>query len=158
MSITLFSSVANGTHLAFDLTADVLRFDATSISASAVRVAQVGANLGLTVNGKTVWLDGVSPGLLSLENIEFANGGYLVFGDGTASAYQDAYGQYYTLESSTASNQIWGLGGADFAAAGAGADYLVGNIALTPLTHVSRAGSLGSPVSSFLEGARGARA
>ncbi len=148
MSDFTFSALANGTHLSFDPGVDVLVFDALSISAGEVRLAVSGANLSLTAAGKTVWLDNLSWGQVSFENLSFADGSVLLFGDGTGDSFHDAYGQYYTLTDSTVGNQIWGLGGADLVTTGSGADWIVGNVALAPLNHVSRDGSAGAPTGS----------
>jgi Ca2+-binding RTX toxin-like protein len=148
MALFTFSSLVNGQHLTFNPTADVLRFGNVADSASAVRLTISGANLGFTYAGKTVWLDATTIGQLSLTNVTFANGSILGIGDGTTDTFADWYGQEYTLGGSTVGNQIWGLGGADVITTGSGADYLVGNEALTPLNHVSRFGASGSPTNS----------
>lgn len=148
MSIFKFSTLASGTHLSFDPDADDLSFDAGSISASEVRLSVSGLNLGLTTAGKTVWLDGMSYGQVTIGNVTFADGSVLVIGDGTSDSFHDAYGQYYTLQDSTVGNQVWGLGGADLLESGSGADWIVGNVALAPINHVTRDGSTGSPTGS----------
>jgi hypothetical protein len=149
MATFTFSALSNATHLSFDPLVDVLLFDATTISASEVRLAVSGENLSITVAGKTIWLDGLSPGLLALQNFEFADGSVLMLGDGTGDSFHDAYGRVYdTLANSPTGDQVWGRDGADRVTTGGGADWLVGNVALAPLNHVSRSGSTGSPVSS----------
>ena len=148
MATFTFSALSNAAHLSFDPLVDVLVFDATTISASEVRLAVSGENLSITVGGKTIWLDGLSPGLLALENFEFADGSVLLLGDGTGDSFHDAYAQYYTMADLTTGNQVWGRDGADLVTTGSGADWLVGNVALAPLNHVSRSGATGSPVSS----------
>lgn len=150
MATYLFSSLSNGQHLAFAAAGDILGFDSLAATAGEVRISSLGGNLGFSYGGKTVWLDGMSVGQLSEANLSFANGSYLLAGDGTVSQTADWYGQDYSaLASSTVGNQIWGLGGADVVQTGSGADYIVGNAALTPLNHVSRAGTTGSPTGSF---------
>lgn len=148
MSDYLFSTRVNGGHIAFDPETDVLVFDSVSITASAVRMTVSGGNIGLTAAGKTIWLDNLEIGQIALENLQFANGSMLVFGDGTPDAFHDAYGHAYDLAGSRVGSQVWGLGGADFVTTGSGADWLVGNVALAPINHVSRNGSTGSPVSN----------
>ena len=150
MTTFTFSALANDQHLVFDPGADVLEFDDATISAGAVRLVQSGGNLGFTVDGKTVWLDAMTIGELTLEpsNVLFANGSTLVAGDGTTSALADWYGQDYDLAASTVGNQVWARGGADVVHTGSGDDWIVGNVALTPLNHVSRVGGAGSPTSS----------
>lgn len=148
MSIFKFSTLADGVHLSFDPDADVLSFDAASISAAEVRITVSGANLALTAAGKTVWLDGIHPGLVTFENVTFADGSVLAIGDGTGDSFHDAYGQHYTLAGSTDANQVWGLGGADIVQTGRGADWIVGNVALAPINHVTRDGGTGAPTGS----------
>jgi len=144
-----FSSLTNGQHLTFNPEVDELYFGGASDNASAVSLNTSGANLGFTLGNKTVWLDGARMGEVTLSNVTFANGGVLLIGDGTTGLRGDWYGQDYSLGDSTVGNQVWGLGGADIALTGSGADLLVGNTALTALNHVSRAGSTGSPNGSF---------
>lgn len=148
MAFFTFSALADGAHLSFDPLADVLRFDATTIGANEVRVAVSGENLSITVDGKTIWLDGVSPNLLATENFQFADGSSLVLGDGTGDRVHDAYGQNYPFSGLGTSVQVWGSDGADLIATGSGSDWLVGNVALAPLNHVSRVDTTGSPTSS----------
>lgn len=150
MSTYKFSLLTNNQHLSFNPDVDTLRFNSASITASAVRLVQSGANLGFTYGGKTVWLDGTSIGELSISPniaVTFANGSALVTGDGTSYTLADYYRQVYTplFSTSTVGNQVWGLGGADILEAGSGADWLVGNVAQTSLNHVSRVGNTGSP-------------
>jgi Ca2+-binding RTX toxin-like protein len=150
MATFTFSALSNAAHLSFDPQVDVLVFDATTISASEVRLAVSGDSLSITVAGKTIWLDGVSPVLLALENFEFADGSVLLLGDGTGDGFHDAYGAHYTLTDLGTGNQVWGRDGADLVTTGSGADWIVGNVALAPLNHVSRAGATGSPNASTL--------
>jgi hypothetical protein len=144
-----FSALTNGQHLSFNLALDKLYFSGTSDQASAVRLSMSGGNLGFTYAGKTIWIDGASYGSISLTNIQFANGSYLLMGDGTTNLVADWYGQDLDLTTSTVGNQVWGLGGADYVHTGSGSDWIVGNDAFTSLNHVSRAGSTGSPTSSY---------
>ena len=149
MALFTFSALIDATHLVFDPLADVLRFDATTISANEVRVAISGENISLTVAGKTIWLDGVDLDALAIANFQFADGSSLILGDGTSSDFHDAYGRVdFGLSGLGTSNQVWGREGADLITTGSGSDWLVGNVALAPLNHVSRNGSTGSPVSS----------
>ncbi len=154
MSIYKFSSLTNNQHLLFfNPDVDILSFDSASITASAVRLVQSGANLGFTYGGKTVWLEATVIGELSVDpsaNVTFANGSVLAIGDGSSYTLADYYGQDYIdlLSTSTVGNQVWGLGGADIVQTGSGADWLVGNVALTTLNHVSRVGNTGSPNNS----------
>lgn len=148
MALFTFSALLDATHLVFDPAVDVLRFDASTISANEVRVAIVGADISLTVAGKTIWLDGVDLRALAIANFQFADGSSLVLGDGTGNDFHDAYGAEYPYAGLGTSNQVWGSDGADLITTGSGSDWLVGNVALAPLNHVSRVGSAGSPTSS----------
>jgi Ca2+-binding RTX toxin-like protein len=143
-----FSTLAHNQHLGFDPEADVLNFDAAGISASEVRIVRVGDNLGLSHGGKTVWLDGTRMEDLSIGSLGFADDSGAVFGDGSANPRLDWYGAEYTLGTVTEDVQAWGLGGADLVTTGSGDDWLVGNVALAPLNHVSRSGSTGAPTAS----------
>ncbi len=143
-----FSTLTHDQRLAFEPETDFLSFDSSGISATAVRLARVGDNLSFSHGGKTVWLDGMRLEDLSADNVPFANGSALVLGDGSSNPRLDWYGAEYTLGGLTDAAQIWGLGGADLVNTGSGSDWLVGNVALTALNHVSRSGAAGSPTSS----------
>ncbi|HEY6512970.1 MAG TPA: hypothetical protein VI032_13380 [Burkholderiaceae bacterium] len=148
MTTYTFSALSHNQHLAFDPDADVLSFDAGTVNATAVRLARVGENVTFNYGGKTVWLDGLRLEDLTADNFPFANGSGLLLGDGSSNPRLDWYGSEYTLGSLTDAAQVWGLGGADLVATGSGADWLVGNVALTSLNHVSRSGATGAPNSS----------
>jgi Tol biopolymer transport system component len=141
-----FASLNNSQHLAFDPLADLLDFGNTGTAAQ-LRIVQ-GANLKLTLGTKSVFLDGLALGALRLESIGFGNGSVLIAGDGTASTLADWYGQFYDNGAATTGSSYWALGGADVVEAGSGADWIVGNIAYTPLNHVSRDGATGSTTNS----------
>ena len=144
-----FSALAADQHLGFSPAADVLHFDAAAITASEVRLVQGNGSLGFRYAGKTVWLDATALAQLSATAVSFANGSSLLVGDGTHDTLADWYGQQYPAPpGSVAGSQVWGLGGADVVQAGGGPDWIVGNVALEPLTHVSRVGVSGSPTAS----------
>ncbi len=144
MATYSFGSLTNGQHITFAASTDSLTFD-SSVNAGSVALASTTTGLSLTYGGKTVWLDGVRLSMLTESSMTFANGGYLVIGDTTANVLPDWYGQWVDLSTATAGNWVAGLGGADLLETGSGADWLVGNDALTSLNHISRAGSVGSP-------------
>ena len=148
-----FSALGANQHLSFNRAVDVLRFDSTAITAADVRLTEDGANLGFSYGGKTVWVDGMaSVAQLASFNLSFDNGSLLMAGIGYNETIVDWYGQNYrdrtTLATSTVGNQVWGLGGADVVETGSGNDWIVGNLPLDPLTHLSRVGETGSPTSS----------
>jgi len=143
-----FSTLTHNQHLSFDPASDVLNFDSAGISASEVRIVRVGANVGLSHGGKTVWLDGLRLEDLDVGSLGFADDSGVLFGDGSDNPRLDWYGADYTLGSATEDVQVWALGGADVVTTGSGDDWLVGNVALTPLNHVSRSGSTGAPTAS----------
>ncbi|EEW25544.1 beta strand repeat-containing protein [Rhodobacter ferrooxidans] len=149
MAQILFSSLLNGQHISFNAALDVLRFAGAADQAAAVRLVVSGANLGVVFAGKTIWLDNLALAGLTTASFSFANGSSLLVGDGTVSAMPDWYGKTYSLAASTVDNQVRGLGGADRVTTGSGHDYLVGNDALAPITHVSRLGGVGSPTNSY---------
>ncbi|MBR0670876.1 hypothetical protein [Neoroseomonas soli] len=150
MTVFTFSTLANNQHLAFSLGSDVLNVDLPTATAGTVRLLRSGANLAFTFGGKTVFLDGVALNQLDADNLAFAGGGALLVGDGSSDPFADYYGADYSGLAGAVSGdlQVWGLGGADLIATGAGNDVLVGNEALTVLTHVSRVGPTGSPTGS----------
>lgn len=147
MTTYSFTTLIADQHLAFDPGVDTLQFDSNIMDAAAVRLAISGSNLSFSY-GKKVWLDNMKIGQLSFDNIRFANGGILALGDGSTDILADWYGQAYDLKTSTVGNQVWGLGGADVIETGSGADWLVGNEALTALNHVSRDGATGAPTAT----------
>lgn len=143
-----FSALAANQRLVFDPAVDVLHFDAAAITASAVRVLRADGSVGFSHAGKTIWLE-TPVASMSLTSVSFANGSSLLVGDGTHGTLGDWYGQdYQSLATATVGNQVWGLGGADVVKTGAGEDWLVGNLPLDPLAHVSRVEAGGSPTSS----------
>ena len=144
MSVHTFSLLTDGQHIAFASATDTLRFDQAAITAGAVRLTQSGTSLSVSASGKTVWLDATRLGQLSATNTSFADGSVLALGDRTDHLWRDWYGQSYAnLTGATLSQQVWGLGGADLVQAGAGNDWIVGNIPVDPLEHVSRNGATG---------------
>ena len=151
MSDYSFSDLQNGQHIApfhFDPRFDRLLFDAT-VDAGLVRLAEVGTALSITYGRKTIFLDTTSIAELALSSLHFANGGRIAIGDRSSDVLADWYGQDIDLSSSTVSNQLRGLGGADFLRGGSGDDLLVGNEALTRFSHVSRVGQVGAPTGTF---------
>ncbi|WP_332827707.1 hypothetical protein [Ramlibacter sp.] len=142
-----FSTLADGQHLAFNAGVDRLMFAAT-VNAGLVQLQQVGTAVTATYLTKTVFLDDTTLAELRLNAFIFANGGRIVLGDGTTGQLPDWYGQNIDLSTSTASNQLQGLGGADFLSGGSGDDLLIGNTAFTPLNHISRVGQTGAPTAA----------
>lgn len=124
---------------------DLLNFSAAADHAALVRLNSTGAGLTLSYAGKTITLGSTSLGQVSLANVTFANGSVIVIGDGTDGTKADWYGQHYTLGSSTVSNQVWGLGGADLVETGSGNDWIVGNDGLSGIAHASSIGGVGAP-------------
>ena len=147
-----FSALTNGQHIAFDDRTDGLWFDSGTVTASAVRFNPTAAGIGVSFSGKTVWLDGARFAAMNpvpAGGIRFTNDSYLYVGDSTGNTRHDFYANdWSSLNTQTGNIQFWGLGGADHAVTGSGNDWLVGNEALSPLNHVSRSGSGGSPASS----------
>lgn len=141
-----FSSLTNGQHVAFDPSKDVLAFDSAGITARSVQLVFESGGLALSVGNKTVRLDGVKAADLWDKSFTFQSGTKLLLGAAQFDGTHDWWGRTYTLTSGD--DQVWGLGGADIVRAGAGNDVLVGNIAPTRFTHVSRKGDVGAPVAS----------
>lgn len=150
MTTYLFSALTNDQLLSFDPDLDVLHFDGATDQAGNIRFVTSGGLLGVLFLGKTVWLDAISLGHLTSTNVTFANGSLLGVGDDGTGLFRDWYGALYDLRTAAGSHHINGLGGADLVMGGSGNDYIVGNDALTPLIHVSRVGSDGSPNNSYL--------
>jgi len=142
-----FSSLANGQHVSFNATTDILSFD-NSVTASTLTLAESGGALSVLWQGKTVWLDNLSLTKLRDDSLQFANGGQVIAGDTTTDTLADWYGAEYTMQTNNAGSWVAGLGGADLVQTGSGADWLIGNVALTSLNHLSRIGNTGSPNSS----------
>ncbi|OYU35089.1 hypothetical protein [Novosphingobium sp. PASSN1] len=141
-----FSDLTNGQHVAFDPSKDVLAFNAAGITARSVQLLFQTGGLALSVGSKTVNLDGVNAADLWDKSFTFLSGTKLLLGAAQFDGTRDWWGRTYNL--TAGDDQVWGLGGADIVHAGAGNDLLVGNIAPTLLTHVSRKGDVGSPVAS----------
>ena len=152
MSRYLFSALSQGQRLTLINTSavqDVLVFDDPTISATDVRVSFTATSTGLTYGGKTIWLDGILPSTLGHWQVEFANDSLLLLGDYLTDGRIDPYGlDYSMLATEPWTMHLWGLEGADLLVGAGAGDRLVGNVALSPLTHVSRLGSTGSPVGS----------
>ncbi|MCE3272365.1 MAG: Hemolysin-type calcium-binding region [Ramlibacter sp.] len=143
-----FSSLADGQHVAFDAAADRLMF-AAAVNAGLVKLNQVGTAVTATYLAKTVFLDDTTLAELRIDALNFANGGLVALGDGEVGQLADWYGQNIDLSTATASNQLQGLGGADYLQGGSGNDLLVGNTAVTPFNHISRVGQTGAPTATF---------
>lgn len=143
-----FSTLANGQHVAFNAAADRLMFLA-AVDAGLVKLKQDGTAISLTYLQKTVFLDNTTLAGLRLDALNFANGGLIALGDATRGPLPDWYGQNIDLSQTTASNQLQGLGGADYLQGGSGNDLLVGNTPFTPLNHISRMGQTGAPTGTF---------
>lgn len=149
MTTYVFSSLTNGQHLSFNVATDSLSFIGVADTGSAVQISVAGGNLGLTLAGLTIWLDGVSPQQLALSNTVFPNGSNISMGDTTINPFRDWYGQAYSYGGSTVGEYVNGLGGGDDVTTGSGKDVLVGNVAMGPIVHVSRIGGVGAPTNSY---------
>ncbi len=151
MTVYAFSTLTNRQRLAYDPAIDVLNLDLPAATAANVRFAQVGASVSVTFGAKIIFLDGVSLAQLDANLFNFAGGGNLLVGDGQTSTIDDFLGSDYSPIPGLAGGilQINGLEGADLIVGGALGDLLVGNGAMTPLTHVSRIGTTGAPTASF---------
>ncbi|CAH0180723.1 hypothetical protein [Roseomonas sp. CECT 9278] len=151
MAVFAFSALTNRQHIAYDPAVDVLNIDVVGATAAKVRFVQVGANIAVTFGAKTIYLDGVSLAQLDSDLFAFAGGGDLLVGDGQPGRFDDFLGADYSGVPALAGGilQIQGLEGADLIAGGALGDLLVGNGAMTLLTHVSRVGTTGAPTASF---------
>jgi Ca2+-binding RTX toxin-like protein len=148
MATYSFSALTNGQHLTFNSATDALLFEST-VSAGALTIAESGTALSITLSGKSIWLDSTTLSKLTDTSFQFANGGKLLAGDATTDTLADWYGaDYSVLKTSTVSNWVAGLGGADYVQTGSGADWLIGNVALNSINHVSQIGGVGSPTSS----------
>src|ERR1044071_394672 len=129
MAVFKFSALSDGQSLVFNPTADVLKFDQTTIAAADLRVTQVGTNLRIEVmsgaqTGKDVTLQNVSPLQLATTNVTFADGSKLLFGD-DSTAQNDNLAN--SLTGAGGRDLLQGFGGADTMAGGAGNDtYIVG--------------------------------
>jgi Ca2+-binding RTX toxin-like protein len=151
MAVFAFSALTNRQHIAYDPAVDVLNIDVAGATAAKVRFVQFGANIAVTFGVKTIYLDGIRLAQLNSDLFGFAGGGDLLVGDGQPGSFDDVLGADYSGVPALAGGilQIQGLEGADLIAGGALGDLLVGNGAMTPLTHVSRMGATGAPTSSL---------
>lgn len=128
MATRLFSSIVDGSVLAFDPLADLLRFDDPAVSAAqlALGFAADGTQVGITAAGRHFTLTPtVSVTQLSTLNLSFADGSRLLIGD-NRSAADDAAGN--TLTGTGKNDQLLGLGGNDSLSGGAGNDRLDGGL------------------------------
>ena len=149
MTQYVFDTLSSGAHLAFNPAVDSLRFTSTADTAASLRLSVSGANLGLTLRNKTIWLDSVAVGQLAVSSLSFANGSYLLAGDGTTDTLADWYGRDFRAGSSAVGQQLWGMGGADYLQGGSGADWLVGNVTMNVSILVSSVNGTGSPTGSY---------
>jgi Ca2+-binding RTX toxin-like protein len=123
MAVYQFSSLSDGELIFFTPTTDVLNFDELSISAGDLRISTVpdfGARVRISVvsgpqAGKDVFVDGVTLQHLSINNVTFANGSRLLFGDTTSSTAND-----------NAANALSGTAGSDLIAGFGGNDTMLG--------------------------------
>jgi Ca2+-binding RTX toxin-like protein len=151
MTVFAFSTLTNRQRLAYDPAVDALNLDVPGATAANVRFVQVGGSVSVTFGTKVIFLDGVSLAQLNSDLFGFAGGGDLLVGDGQPGRFDDFLGADYSGVPALAGGilQIQGLEGADLTVGGALGDLLVGNGALTLLTHVSRVGPTGAPTASF---------
>ncbi len=151
MALIRFSAVIDGQSLPFSATSDRLVFDDPLATAAGLRLVSVPGGLSLTLAGKTILLQMMVPGHISLSNLIFADKSTAILGDMTAGTIADGFSQSYDFSGSPIGRYIDGLGGADLVVGSAGNDTIVGNGPLEYLPeHVSQVGGTGSPTSSFL--------
>lgn len=159
MTVYLFSALANGTHLAINPDLDQIVMDVAGLSAADLRMPATGTALGLQAAGKTIWLDGLTPGNLSAagpgfadDTLVFPDGG-LVVADGTSGRAGDPLSRMISLAGTLGDSQIIGFGLADTLIGGLGNDWIVaqGGPAAGPtgLTQISAAGALGAPTAAY---------
>ena len=129
MAVYQFSALADGQSVAFNPTADVLRFDQSAIGAADIRITAEGSHLRVSVAsgtfvGKDILLLNTAPTRLSTGNTQFVDGSRLVVGDNNPATTND--GLANTLWGNSGRDHLAGLGGNDTLSGLVGNDRLDG--------------------------------
>ncbi|NBZ86827.1 beta strand repeat-containing protein [Stagnihabitans tardus] len=159
MTVYLFSGLLDGAHLTVDPDLDQVIVDVAGLSAADLRLTAGASGLGLSLGGKTIWLDGLAPGDLSAGGPGFQDGtivftsGTLIVADGTSGRIADPLSRLISLAGTSGDSQIIGFGRADTLIGGLGNDWIVaqggGAVGPAGLTQVSQAAGLGAPTASY---------
>ncbi|MEF8747373.1 MAG: hypothetical protein V5B31_05900 [Candidatus Accumulibacter propinquus] len=126
MATILFSSITNGSTVAFNPASDILSFDSPTFNAAWLGLSYAGdyTGISLTVGAITFNLTAtVSLASLTTGNVIFADGSRLIVGDDSSSG-NDILAN--TLIGSAGHDQLLGLSGNDTLVGGAGNDVLNG--------------------------------
>ena len=150
----LWSTLADGQHLAYDPAADILEID-VPITAAQIRLSQVGTSVAFAAPGKTVYLDGTKLAQLRFQGVYFSGlggkGSGLIVGDGNASSDDTTTGlSSIGLSLQFTDSQFVALGGTIAYEGGPGNDRFVGAPAIRSLTHLSRTANAAAPTNSLL--------
>src|SRR5436190_4815200 len=118
-------STVNGGSYAFNPLSDILNFNSTSFHAAKVVLTDVGADLSVSTNGKTITLLGMSISKVTTTNFAFADQSHVMVG--TIAAETINGGPYGDLIYGQGANDtVNGNGGTDYLYGGVGADRLDG--------------------------------
>ena len=126
MATILFSSITNGSTVAFNPASDILSFDSPTFSAAWLGLSYAGDYTGISLTAGAITCNltaTVNLASLTTGNVIFAEGSRLIVGDDSSSG-NDLLAN--TLIGSTGHDQLLGLSGNDTLAGGAGNDVLNG--------------------------------
>jgi len=112
--------------ITFDPLIDVLNIN--GLSAADVDVKKMGSSVVIKdpSTGNKITLTGTKFNELTTSNVMFDDGSVLIVGDDSATGKADKHGNDIDLSTSTADNQVYGLGGSDTISMGDGSDIVYG--------------------------------
>jgi Ca2+-binding RTX toxin-like protein len=126
MATILFSSITNGSTVAFNPASDILSFDSPTFNAAWLGLSYAGDYTGISLTAGAITFNltpTVNLASLTTGNVIFADGSRLIVGDDSSSG-NDILAN--TLIGSTGHDQLLGLSGNDTLVGGAGNDVLNG--------------------------------
>jgi Rod binding domain-containing protein len=128
LATILFSSITNGSTVAFNPASDILSFDSPTFHAAWLSLGYAGDYTGISLTAGAITFNltaTVNLASLTTGNVIFADGSRLIVGDDSSSGNDNLAN---TLIGSAGHDQLLGLAGNDVLNGGTGADLLKGGL------------------------------
>jgi Ca2+-binding RTX toxin-like protein len=128
LATILFSSITNGSTVAFNPASDILSFDSPTFHAAWLGLGYAGDYTGISLTAGAITFNltaTVNLASLTTSNVIFADGSRLIVGDDSSSGNDNLAN---TLIGSAGHDQLLGLAGNDVLNGGTGADLLKGGL------------------------------